>query len=93
MEKILMNEKCPYKEGDEVYFLIEELGWGSLPLSVGNLNIRKEKITEIVDGWDDGYILSTENIYGSFRGDCCAFSSKKELIYYLKSKIKELERE
>lgn len=35
-----------FKEGDEVYFLIEEHGWGSSPIFIGNLNIRKEKITE-----------------------------------------------
>lgn len=76
-----MNE---FKEGDEVWFLIEEHGWGSCPIFINNLNIRKEKIIT-----PDSELLECTRLEGAAHSDTL-YKSKNEVINALINQLEAM---
>ena len=71
-----------FKIGDEVWFLIEEHGWGSEPAMINNMNIRKQTVTEISDPY-----ICVDKVEGAFFSQD-AYLSKNAVIDAM---IKQLE--
>lgn len=71
------------KIGDEVWFLIEEHGWGSSPCMIENFNIRSEKVVEVFSEH-----LQVTRVEGAFLLED-AYKSKNDVINAL---INQLER-
>jgi hypothetical protein len=70
------------KSGENVWFLIEEHGWGSSPCMINNLNIRCEKVLEVFSEY-----LQVTHVEEAFLKED-AYKSKNEVIEAL---IQQLE--